>query len=175
VGINVQEKFGNQFQELFKVHKIRNKYFIEGVVPPDPSHDIDDFYLEAGEPTLPPCEMKERMYNVVRFLKMQNSMAVQEYQLKKNDIIKMGRVKLKIKLIHYSDKVKLRNMRLVRRKKRLQNERAVYDEEEKKEEVPPKSKYPENYENISLGSDRSIYQPIVGEINYVQAVLPPQP
>ena len=37
----------------------------------------------------------------------------------------------------------------------------------------PKSKYPENYDNISLGSDMSIYSPIVGEVNYVKAVLPP--
>ena len=58
---------------------MRNKYFIEGVLPQDPSHDIDDFYLEAGEPTLPPVEMKERMFNVVRFLKVSKNMQAQDY------------------------------------------------------------------------------------------------
>lgn len=35
IDLDVKDRFGNQFQELFKVHKIRNKYFIEGVVPSD--------------------------------------------------------------------------------------------------------------------------------------------
>ena len=71
-GINVKEKYGNEGQELFQVHKIRNKYFIKGVDPEDPNKDIDEFYLEAGEPILPPNEMRERMYNAVRFLKRNN-------------------------------------------------------------------------------------------------------
>lgn len=72
-GINVKDKYGNEGQELFKVHKIRNKYFIVGVDPEDPHKDIDDFYLEAGEPILPPNEMGERMYNAVKFLKRNNN------------------------------------------------------------------------------------------------------
>ena len=110
------------------------------------------------------------MYNVLRFLKVQNNINVQDYQLKRNDIIKMGRVKLKIKLIHYAEKVKMRNLRIERRKQRLQNERVKLEEAKE-----PKSMYPDGYENISMGSDRSIYHPIVGEINYVNAILPPLP
>jgi hypothetical protein len=72
--------------------------------------------LEAGEPTLPPVEMKERMYNVVRFLKLKDENTVQDYLLKKNDIIKMGRVKIKVKQIHIEDKVKLRHLKVERRK-----------------------------------------------------------
>jgi hypothetical protein len=64
--------------------------------------------LEAGEPTLPPVEMCERMYNVVRFLQYKNEAGVHDFMLKKNDIIKMGRVKIKVKHIHNQDKVKLR-------------------------------------------------------------------
>jgi hypothetical protein len=45
------------------------------VTPTNPSEDIDDFYLEAGEPTLPPHGMKERMYTVVRFLKRDKDIA----------------------------------------------------------------------------------------------------
>ena len=52
--------------------------------------------------------MRERMYNVVRFLKVQSQMRKQDYQLKKNDVIKMGRVKLKVKAIHINDKIKVR-------------------------------------------------------------------
>jgi len=78
--------------------------------------------------------MKERMYSVVRFLKNQNNVAALDYKLSKNDIIKMGRVKLKIKHIHIEDKVKIRNKKLKRRKERVENE---------KEGEP--SKYPEGY------------------------------
>lgn len=96
-GVKIKEKYGIEGQELFQIHKIRNKYFIKGVDPEDPSKDTDDFYLEAGEPILPPNEMKERMYNAVRFLKRNNNIIQQDYLLKKHDVIKMGRVKLKVK------------------------------------------------------------------------------
>jgi len=52
--------------------------------------------LEAGEPTLNPIEMKERMYNVVRYQNIISSNKKLDYLLKKNDIIKMGRVKIKV-------------------------------------------------------------------------------
>ena len=49
----------------------------------------------------------------------------------------------------------------------------IKNEEEVKEGEPErKSKYPEGYENIPLGSDVSYYKPIVGEVNYVEAVIP---
>lgn len=54
---------------MFTIRKQRNKFFIHGVEPFDINQDIDDCYLESGEPTLPPIQMRERMYNVVRFLK----------------------------------------------------------------------------------------------------------
>ena len=70
------------------------------MLPINPTDDIDDFYLEAGEPTLPPVDMVERMYNVVRFMQFKNDASSHDFLLKKNDIIKMGRVKIKVKHIH---------------------------------------------------------------------------
>lgn len=35
-----------------------------------------------------------------------------------------------------------------------------------------RSKYPHDYLDISLGSDKSDYKPIVGEVNYVTAKVP---
>ena len=121
-GINIKEKLNAEYQELFKVHKIRNKYFIEGVQPLDENKDIDDFYLEAGEPTLPPIEMRERMYNVVRFLKRNNNIIQQDYLLKKHDIIKMGRVKLKVKEIYSTKKIQARKIKEKRHRKRIEIE-----------------------------------------------------
>ena len=71
--------------------------------------------MEAGEPTLPPLEMKERMYSVVRFLKRDENAAAEDYLLKKNDIVKMGRVKVKIKHIHSQNWVKVKDRKLKRR------------------------------------------------------------
>ena len=36
-GSDIREKYGDEYQELFKIHKIRNKYFIEGVEPQNQS------------------------------------------------------------------------------------------------------------------------------------------
>jgi len=171
---DVKEKFGEKYQQLFTVHKIRNKYFIEGMKPLNPKDDIDEFYLEAGEPTLPAVEMRERMYNVIRFIQFKNEEGVQDFVLKKNDIIKMGRVKIKIKHIHKKGKVELRAIRQKRRIERLEIEKLNNKKEEVKEGVSL-SKYPEGYQNVPLGSDFSHYLPIVGEINYVEAVVPVVP
>jgi hypothetical protein len=51
----------------------------------------------------------------------------------------------------------------------------IKEEEIKEGELERKSKYPDGYSNFPLGSDISYYAPIVGEINYVEAVLPPLP
>lgn len=96
IGTNIQIKYTTNHQELFNIYKNRNRFFIEGVVPSDLSQDIDEKYLEAGEPTLNPIEMKERMYNVVRYQNIITSKKKLDYLLKKNDIVKMGRVKIKI-------------------------------------------------------------------------------
>ena len=47
--------------------------------------------------------------------------------------------------------------------------------EEAKNEEPMKSKYPDGYEDKYYGTVQSNYNPIVGEINNVDAILPPPP
>jgi hypothetical protein len=69
LGADIEEKYGQTHQELLKIYKQRNEYFIEGVEPLDVNQDIDEKYQEYGEPTLPPSQMKERMYNVIKHLK----------------------------------------------------------------------------------------------------------
>ena len=66
---DIEEKYGQDHQELLKIYKIGNKYFIEGVEPLDVNQDIDEKYQEYGEPTLPPSQMRERMYHVIKHLK----------------------------------------------------------------------------------------------------------
>ena len=88
----------------------------------------------------------------------------------------MGRVKLKVKEIHSTQKNDNRKLKVKRHKKRLENEKiskkmdgiqidsSAYGQQA--------SKYPANYDVISLGSDKSEYEPFVGERNYVEAVVP---
>jgi hypothetical protein len=76
----------------------------------------------------------------------------------------MGRVKVKVKHIHIQEKAKLKEKKIRRRKKRVEKEGG---------EGP--SKYPEGYIDDPLDSIRSNYDPIVGEVNYMKAVLPKPP
>jgi len=73
----------------------------------DESQDIEDCYFESGEPMLPPHKMRERLYNVVRVLKEAPEMERRDYMLKKNDIIKTGRVKYRVKTIFNAHKSEL--------------------------------------------------------------------
>ena len=182
IGTNIQIKYTTNHQELFNIYKNRNRFFIEGVVPSDLSQDIDEKYLEAGEPTLNPIEMKERMYNVVRYQNIITSKKKLDYLLKKNDIVKMGRVKIKINQIFIKQKVQDRNDRIKRRKERVQaelekklewilqteNKEFAYillmpSHDEKIDELRKlfikDLKYDENYEILSQGSDKSDYEP----------------
>jgi hypothetical protein len=122
LGADIKSKYATDYQELFNIYKVRNKFFIEGVQPIDRNQDIDDKYLEAGEPTLSPIEMRERMYNVVRFQKIISTKRKQDYLLKKNDIIKMGRVKIKVNQIHIKQRLKDREIRTKRHQERVKME-----------------------------------------------------
>ena len=122
--------------------------------------------------------MKERMYNAVRFLKRNNNILQQDYLLKKNDVVKMGRVKLKVKEIYLTEKHDARKVKEKRHKKRLEDEKLnkKVDANQIDSSAPrQESKYPQNYDVISLGSDKSNYDPFVGERNYVEAVVPDKP
>lgn len=136
---DIRKAYGLDYQEMFTISKERNRFFVEGVQPLNKNLDVDDNYLEGGEPTLTPYEMRERMYNVVRFMKIQDYRDNPEYLLKKNDVIKIGRVKLRVKVFHSTRKSKFNKKKVERRKQRLANERdnvvRLYN-----------SKYPENYD-----------------------------
>lgn len=41
-GVDIREKYGEQFQTLVKINKRRNKFFISGIEPADKSLDVDD-------------------------------------------------------------------------------------------------------------------------------------
>jgi len=99
------------------------------VEPLDANQDIDDKYQEYGEPTLPPSQMRERMYHVIKHLKYSAGADAElatyqkhNYLLKKNDIIKLGRVKLKVKSIYNKDRAQAREKCEKRRKARLRVE-----------------------------------------------------
>lgn len=52
--------------------------------------DVETLYSENGEQTLPPYDMCERLYLVVRSI-INEKNEHQDYELKKSDIIKVGR------------------------------------------------------------------------------------
>lgn len=67
--------------------------------------------------------MHERMYNVVRFMNNGNGLNKRkDYLLKKNEVIKMGRVKLRVSAVYIQEKVKTRERRIKRRKERVEEE-----------------------------------------------------
>ena len=122
------------------------------------------------------------MYNVVRYQNIITTKKKLDYLLKKNDIIKMGRVKIKVAQTFIKQKAQDRNDRIKRRK-----ERVLAELEKKLEEIVKSEskeyayillmpthddkiselrklfikdiKYEENYEQISEGSDKSDYEP----------------
>ena len=63
--------------------------------------------------------MQERMYNVIKYHRIGSENF--DYLLRKNDVIKMGRVKLKIKNIVNVDKKKDKEMKQKRRQQRILN------------------------------------------------------
>ena len=173
-GDDILEKYDDQHQELMKIYKLRNKYFIEGVRPADVNVDVDENYLEFGEPTLKPHEMKERMYNVVRFLKVNQESTKQNYTLKKNDVIKMGRIKLKVREVHHKERDTRFKERLKRRQHRIKEEALAKDPNAPDDVQIEGSKYPPNYLLLENPSIASIHEPIVGEQNYIEAPCPPK-
>lgn len=72
---------------------------------------------------LPPKQMEERMFNVVKFLIIGNNENSQDYQIKKNDLLKMGRIKFKVKTIVNKSEKSQRMKQADRRKLRLQEEK----------------------------------------------------
>ena len=71
------------------------KYMLKNAATPEEikqivERDVETFYSEIGEQTLPPYDMCERLYLVVRSI-INEKNEHQDYELKKGDIIKVGR------------------------------------------------------------------------------------
>ena len=84
--------------------------------------DFESFYSEQGIQTLPPYEMCERMYQVVKSM-TDNGVEKQEYEIKKGDILKMGRTKLLVRdinIVSKNNKIESQNQQIVRRRRNYQ-------------------------------------------------------
>ena len=185
-----KESYSANHQEIFRIEKQGRRFFIEGVQPTDIQKDIDDYYQENGEPMLPPKQMEERMFNVVKFLIVGNNEKSQDYQIKKNDLLKMGRIKFKVKAVVNKAQKSQKLKQADRRKHRLEEEKKVFKKELKErvqsgnngsslvnDGVAPdrlvfKSKYPKDYAKGPEHSIKSIHSPLMGELNFVHAKRP---
>ena len=83
------------------------------------SKDVDQQYAESGEQLQDPCDTFEKIYLIVRNITDRN--VKQQYDLKKHDIIKLGRVKFKVKQIY------VRRLEEEREKKREQMKKRESD------------------------------------------------
>ena len=83
------------------------------------SKDVDQQYAESGEQLQDPCDTFEKIYLIVRNITDRN--VQQQYDLKKHDIIKLGRVKFKVKQIY------VRNLEEKRERKREQMKKREKD------------------------------------------------
>jgi hypothetical protein len=51
---DIRGKYGNDYQELLTIRKVKNKFYVHGAEPFDLNEDVDDCYFDSGEPILPP-------------------------------------------------------------------------------------------------------------------------
>ena len=125
---NVLGEYGKRAQVLFNVKKVRNHYMIE---PSElqklakmtveekkkfMSKDVDQCYAESGEQLMDPIDTFEKIYLIVRNITNRN--VKQQYDLKKHDIIKLGRVKFKVKRIYIKEAEEEREMKRQQMKRR---------------------------------------------------------
>jgi hypothetical protein len=89
------------------------------------NRDIDLCYKDEGEQSLPPAQMHENMYLVAR--SMMNRGVKQDCILREGDVIKVGRVKFKVQVIHVQEKEKERE----KRKLKMQLRKAMWEIKEK--------------------------------------------
>ena len=127
-----KEDFGNDYQEIFRIKKEGKRYFIEGVKPTDPTKDIDECYLESGEPMLPANQMEERMFSVIKYMVVGTTNRSRDHKIQTNDVIKMGRIKFKVKKVHIKEEIELKMKQKLRRKDRLKEEKKQFRLEVKK-------------------------------------------
>ena len=115
------------------VKQNRNKYILESPLvykinqEQDPTEirnlyerDMENFYSEQGEQLLPPYDMSERMYLVIK--QIIDHKVNQDYEVKKYDIIKLGRVKYQVRDISLTK----RKTDIETKNKRITRHRAAY-------------------------------------------------
>ena len=115
------------------VKQNRNKYILESPLvykinqEQDPTEirnlyerDMENFYSEQGEQLLPPNDMSERMYLVIK--QIIDHKVNQDYEVKKYDIIKLGRVKYQVRDISLTK----RKADIETKNKRITRHRAAY-------------------------------------------------
>ena len=181
---DLKEKHGDKYQVLCYIKKNGNTFSLDGTKPEDPLADVDDWYSENGRANKEPVEMKERLYHAIRFLYAGNAQRRlindrNDTLLKKNDIIKLGRIKLKVKAIVSQKKIAYRHQLLMRRRERIAYDNAKRGRVRVKDNNSASSsqleglgRYPRNYDQLSDESQISINDPIVGEINSIRALTP---
>lgn len=120
--------YGKTCQVLFNVNKVRNHYVIEPAELQKllrmtaeekkkfMTKDVDQSYAESGEQLNDPIDTFEKIYLIVRNITNRN--VKQQYELKKHDIIKLGRVKLKVKRIYIKEAEEEREMKRQKMKRR---------------------------------------------------------
>lgn len=64
---DLPKRLHKEQQKLLNIYKYRNKFYVEGIVPKNSEVDVDEHYLESGDPIFMPNQMEERMFNVIRF------------------------------------------------------------------------------------------------------------
>ncbi len=110
--VDIREVFEKRSQLLISIKKHRNrflldtpvKYMLKNAATPEEvkqiqERDVENFYSDIGEQNLPPYDMCERLYLVVRSI-INEKNEHQDYELKKSDIIKVGRQKFYVRDIN---------------------------------------------------------------------------
>jgi hypothetical protein len=125
---NLEPEHGKKAQVLFNIRKVRNHYMIDpaelaklatmsAVEKKDfMGKDVDQQYAPSGEQLNEPADTFEKIYLIVRNMTDRNTK--HQYELKKHDIIKLGRVKFKVKKIYIKEAEEEREMKIEQMRRR---------------------------------------------------------
>lgn len=115
--VDIKSKFESRAQMLVQIEAVRNTFRLKTPILYLLKHakserekdfikskEIENFYNEQGVQMLPPYEMCERMHLVIRSILNRGNIH-QDYELKKGDVLKLGRTKLLVRDINIVYKV----------------------------------------------------------------------
>lgn len=112
--------------------------------------DVDQSYADTGEQLMDPIDTFEKIYLIVRNITNRN--VKQQYELKKHDIIKLGRVKFKVKRIYIKEVEEEREMKRQQMKRR-ENEwrrKEIHKEIERLTKLQKTMKAKRNTQNLKV-------------------------